>query len=538
VARAGILAFALSGGLCACSGATAGSSAASDDVTARLRQLKTPAGLSSAAAAALTEAPDPSVAATVQAPTVTTQDGRPLKTTVTLTRYTASARYDTQVLLNPSTDVIYPGSILAGGSIEDGSYREVISGEKNDIVVSYGGLNGVQSKTGGPGVVSGTIRPTLAAFRTFHNQVMSQKLNGASSIYTLQATDASTSDSFDAHFSAGVSYASPVVSASVKGNFDYSKERSSNKYMIRFAQTFYTVDVEPIGHLLRSAEFEDFVGYRPVYVASVAYGRLAFITLESTASKESISAGISAILQTPALAVDASAGIDVKAVQDASNLNITVIGSDQVVTSLGGFRDFLENGGFSATNTGQIVSYKLRFLDDNAVASTVYNGEYTLRSVTATTGAWDVTAQADGVLFADTDGDRNKDMVDLMGELVLERGATPYTLWQRPRSDLGFYPDDATSFTDLTGETAPVRFSASTLGDVLRFRTVELYDFNPNDKSVLYGPTDQSFTLERALADGHVVVQADRADGQVNRYVKFRVKVQATATFENVSPSR
>ena len=123
-------------------------------------------------------------------------------------------------------------------------------------------------------------------------------------------------------------------------------------------------------------------------------------------------------------------------------------------------------------------------------------------------------------------------MVDLMGSLVLEKGGDTYTLWQRPRSDLGLYPDDATDYADLTTETTAVKLTASALTDPLRFRTVDVYDYNANNKSVPYGPADETYTLDRARTDGdHLVVTANRADGQVNRYVKFRVKVTATPVF-------
>ena len=531
--RVSILPCFLSGLLCACAGSVS-SSSSQEELASQLAQLTTPAGLTNSAATPLTDAPIAGDEPTTEPPKDGTVNGRPVRTTVKLTRYTASAKYDTQVLLNPSTDVIYPGSVLVGSSIEDGSYREVVRGVKNDITLSFGGLNGVAGTGGGQGVISGTINPTLSAFRTFHNQVMLQPLNGASSTYTLQATDASTSDSFDVHFAAGVSYQSPVISASIKGNFDYSKAATTNKYMIRFAQTFYTVDVDQgaDNFIYRSFALSDFDGFRPVYVSSIAYGRIAFITLESTESKETIAAGISAILEAPTLAVEASANTSVKAVQSSTNLNITVIGSDKVVTTLAGFKDFLENAGFSSTNTGQIVAYKLRFVDDNSIANVLYNGEYTLRTTSQTTGAWDVTVQAEGILFADTDGSRVSDMVDLMGSLVVDHGSDAYTLWQRPRSNLGIYPDDATAFADLTGETTAARFSASALSDLMRFRTVDVYNFNANTDSILFGPADETFTIERAKNDNdHLVITANRADGLVNRYVQFRVKVVASPVY-------
>jgi len=78
-------------------------------------------------------------------------NGRPVRTSVTLTRYAVAAKYDTQVLLKPVDRRHLPRLCPVGSSIEDGSYREVLRGEKADITVSYGGLNGVVDTGGGPG---------------------------------------------------------------------------------------------------------------------------------------------------------------------------------------------------------------------------------------------------------------------------------------------------------------------------------------------------------------------------------------------------
>ncbi|MBN2509282.1 MAG: thiol-activated cytolysin family protein [Spirochaetales bacterium] len=206
-----------------------------------------------------------------------TRDGIPLKTVVTLKQYSASAKYNTQVLLNPSSDVIYPGSVLIGSSISDGSYREVVKGEKNNITVSYGGFSQVRDDAGNQGKISGEMYPTLSSFRVLHNSILTQHITGVNSTYTLNESNVSTESAFEVHFSAGVTYSGAVVKASVKGNFDYKSQNSLNKYMISFAQTYFTVDVDQ-GEgtfMYKNFDIEDFEGVRPVPVRSAQ----AYITI-------------------------------------------------------------------------------------------------------------------------------------------------------------------------------------------------------------------------------------------------------------------
>ncbi len=45
----------------------------------------------------------------------------------TISYYSAAAGYDEQIVLNPQTDVIYPGALIKGESILDGSYLPISS---------------------------------------------------------------------------------------------------------------------------------------------------------------------------------------------------------------------------------------------------------------------------------------------------------------------------------------------------------------------------------------------------------------------------
>ena len=78
--------------------------------------------------------------------------------------YEAAAGFDEQIVLNPQTDVIYPGALVKGESILDGTYT-LIPAKRKPITVAdmITNLNqGVFEKTG---IIAGSNENVNATFR-------------------------------------------------------------------------------------------------------------------------------------------------------------------------------------------------------------------------------------------------------------------------------------------------------------------------------------------------------------------------------------
>jgi len=356
--------------------------------------------------------------------------GSPVTYQSTSQKFKASAAFDTQILLNPSTDVIYPGSVLLGHTIDDGSYVEVTKGTKREVTISYD-LTGIVD-----GKVSGKIVPSLSNYREFHNEILSQEIPAQSSIYTYESIEIDDESEMDIKLTAGAKYAAPTVQASIKAGFSYSKSNKNHKYMVKFMQTFYTVDIDQGDGTFLYNDFnvEDFGGYRPVYVASVAYGRLAYLTIESSKSWEEIKASLDVVVNTASYGdYDVDFDMAMEKLKTETKLNITVIGGSTVATDIEGFNEFLKEGGFSSTNSGKIVSYKLRFVDDNTVANTIFNGEYTVRSTTVVDGKGiKVGVRLASIADQFDDGDSQS---EFYGSIVYTAGSDTFTLWSRGESN-------------------------------------------------------------------------------------------------------
>ncbi|HOV14654.1 MAG TPA: thiol-activated cytolysin family protein, partial [Spirochaetota bacterium] len=249
---------------------------------------------------------------------------------VTTQKKTASASYDQSNILKPDTDVIYPGSVLLGESIDDGSYKEITSGVKRPITISYS-LTGIVN-----GVVGKTLVPSLSATRAFHNEVMAQNIPGQSiPQFQFESIEVNTEESLDLKINAGVTYAS-VVTASVKAGYSYSKSNKKNKFLVKFSQTFYTVDIDQAGDkfLYESFDLKSFGGYRPVYVASVAYGRVGFLSVETTLDKKTFETTLAVACSYGPTTVEADVSVAKTKLNETSTIKINLIGGSTSPTTL------------------------------------------------------------------------------------------------------------------------------------------------------------------------------------------------------------
>jgi hypothetical protein len=366
------------------------------------------------------------------------ENGVPVTYVTTTQRFKASAAFDQQILLNPSADVIYPGSVLFAHTIEDGSYKEIYNGEKRPIGISYDLTGVTQGSNKTVGMVSGTIVPTKSNFVKFHNTIMSQDIAGKSSDYSYEESTVTDESEFGVKFNFGVGYSTPAIETKVKAGFDFKKSTKKYKHMIKFMETFYTVNVDQgqDTFIYKNFNIADFDGYRPVYVSSIAYGRLAYLTIESDEDLQTVKATIEAAVDVKVSGntYEGDFETNYNTFKKNNKINITVIGGSVVSTTLDGFLDMLKNDSFSPRNPGKIVAYKLRFVDDNTVANTIYNSEYTVRQTTAMQGdGVEVSFTLTEIGITAKDG--NGKNLELYGSCDISLNDKKSSLWNRTRKD-------------------------------------------------------------------------------------------------------
>lgn len=284
--------------------------------------------------------------------------------------YEAAAGFDEQIVLNPATDVIYPGALVKGESILDGTYT-LIPATRKPITIS--------TSLTGSGTVSVVVDdPKLSTVRQAVNDLMNQEYNVPPANMGFTQEQAYSQQQLD--LSLHASYKTGIVN--VAGGFDYSKIEIKTRLVAKFIQSYYTLDMDLPAR--PSDLFEDDVDramfglYMPMYVSTVTYGRMALFTVESELEETDVRA----YLNGSYASVDAATSMDFEALKAKSTMKVYILGGSgsDAGAAVNGFEDFKNyitaGGNYSKTSPGAPISYKLRYIRDNSIGKIVFAASY------------------------------------------------------------------------------------------------------------------------------------------------------------------
>lgn len=292
--------------------------------------------------------------------------------------YKLSPGFDEMLTLDPSTDVIYPGALLKGETIPTGEYVGINLSRK-PITLSASLTN----ISGSPVV---TIEnPTLSTVREGIKQILDQEVTGATAAkVNYEITQVYNEQHIDVAI--GVNYRG--AGKKVSANVDFSSSQYKNTFVLKFLQQYYTIDMDPPGtnpsDLFTNLPNVDALGSTsPVYVASVAYGRMVIYTIETNSSMSEINAAFDASVGSNDGSIDASYAETI----NSSKIQALIIGGSGsgAAQTINGpadvFKFISEGGNYSKDSPGAPLSYKLRYIrKDFPIARQVLTTEYPIRT--------------------------------------------------------------------------------------------------------------------------------------------------------------
>lgn len=292
----------------------------------------------------------------------------------TIDYYTAAAGYDEQIVLNPQTDVIYPGALIKGESILDGSYVPIPVGRK-PITISTS-LQGAES-------VSVNVEdPRLSTVREAVNGLMNQEYDVPPANLGFTVENIYSREQMD--LALNISYSSGINS--VSSSFDFSNTEIKSRVVAKFIQNYYTLDLDlpsrPSDLIDGDPNSSNLGSLMPMYVSTVTFGRMALFTVESEYSESEVHA----YLEASYAGVDGDASADFEKLSSKSTMKVYVLGGsgEDASATINGFEDFknyvTSGGNFSKTSPGAPVSYKLRYIHDNTIARVVSMASYPVRT--------------------------------------------------------------------------------------------------------------------------------------------------------------
>lgn len=295
--------------------------------------------------------------------------------------FKASPGYDEMISLDPTTDVIFPGALLKGESIPTGEYI-AITANRAPITISASLTN----ISGSP--VVEISDPKLSTVREGIKEILDQEVTGGTparisfelkQVYSEQQLSAAI----------GVNYRS--TGQSVSSNLSFNSTTKKNKFVLKYLQTYYTLDMDlpdDPSDLFTSLPNLDVLGSTaPVFVSSVAYGRMVLYTIETNSSETEVYAAFDAAFKKPLSETNGSVEAGYVNTIRESTIKALIIGGSgaSAANAINGpaevFEFISEGGDYTRDSPGAPLAYKLRFIKKGTpVARVVLISEYPVRT--------------------------------------------------------------------------------------------------------------------------------------------------------------
>lgn len=307
------------------------------------------------------------------------------------TKHKMSSEFSEVMLMDPTSNVIYPGSIIDGNSVIDGSYRQIVL-DRAPLTIStdFKGTSTSPFRT--------IENPTLSQVRQAEKEMLYEgEISGATAAaMSFEVKEIKSEEELKLAVGASVSY----KKLKLDEKFDFSKTSRTSKFMLKFQQVYYTIDVDapstPAGFFSKDVTADDLrnaIGGKntvPVYVSSVKYGRVAYVCVESNMKSDSVANLLNSSFKFGDNSVEINTHVEHRNKMEECKISGSVIGgaADSAVTAIRGYEgilSFITSGGnFSKNSPGKPVAFTLTRLSDNSVFNVVNGTEYISRKCWST----------------------------------------------------------------------------------------------------------------------------------------------------------
>ncbi len=310
--------------------------------------------------------------------------------------YDLDSNFDDVAILRPTAGIVYPGALVVGN-------QGLLDGAPDPFAISRGaaslridlpgmGENGnlVVDNPGANTQVQAAIDESLEWWND--NAYQEGYVNAANSSYQASESYSSSQLSLDIGLNA------EWATGSVASQFNFESNSEQRVAAMSFKQVFYTITMDTpqspaavFGPDVTLDQIQNIMtaDTPPAYVASVSYGRIIMVRLETTNMDSSIN--LDAVLEYSS-GLNSGTG-DINATYDevlqTSSINIVTIGGNgEVATSAvdaaniddgpGGLNYIItgENALYSRENPGVPIAYTIRYLKDNSLAKMGYTTDY------------------------------------------------------------------------------------------------------------------------------------------------------------------
>jgi thiol-activated cytolysin len=341
-------------------------------------------------------------------------------------------QYDRIVAYAANSDSLWPGALVSADSVVSGLFTQVVLPRAPaTISVSLENLAGTKQAT--------VTDPSLASYRDALASILDSDITGstAANIYS-EIEQVHTQQQLD--MALGVQASWGLGIASLKTSFDFANTKIRSRYVVRYMQAYYTVDLDaptaPSQLFAPDVPLADVQARMdeqrpPVYVSSVTYGRMVLFTFESEYSALEMGAALD-FAYSGGADVSGDVSVTYKDILSKSKITAFILGGDagaavQTIDSYDALIAFIKQGGnYSRQSPGAPIAYKLAYLKDNSPARMSFTTSYDVHDCVRVSQKVKVTLRS---IAVDSGGDRT------VSGTIDASGTTTGTLFSKTNSN-------------------------------------------------------------------------------------------------------
>jgi thiol-activated cytolysin len=247
-----------------------------------------------------------------------TQTQRWICTTQTLSVLDGNGQYP---LFNTNADVIYPGNLLQGKTLSNATPSPIVV-ERAGGTISYDLNNGNLSSTFTVDKVS------KSSIQDAMNNIIANAGEVVPANFQLDIEEVQSESQLALEMGLNVN----TFTTKVRSNMSFSTEREYNRFLVKLTQSYYTMSFDlptsPEQLFDQSVTPEQLATYvQPdnpaTFISSVTYGRIFYMLVESTSSRQEMSAKLDVSYGAFRNSVEGS--VDIDSFQEMNNVKIKVI---------------------------------------------------------------------------------------------------------------------------------------------------------------------------------------------------------------------
>ncbi len=294
-------------------------------------------------------------------------------------------QYDRIVAYAANSDALYPGAIVSADSVLTGLFTQIVL-PRAPATISVSLENLAGSKTA---VIED---PSLSSYREALAGILDSEITGSTpaNLYS-EIEEVHSQQQLDMALGVQASWGLGV--ASLKTSFEWNKQDVRSRYLVRYTQAYYTVDLDAPRSpsallapnlLLADVETKMDAQHPPVYVSSVTYGRMVVFTFESEYSSEEMGAALD-FAYSGGVDVSGDVSVTYKDIISKSKITAFILGGDagtavKTIDSYEALISFIKDGGnYSRQSPGAPIAYKLNYLKDNSPARMSFTTDYDVK---------------------------------------------------------------------------------------------------------------------------------------------------------------